>query len=136
MAALKTKYIFLFCGLLGQVSASAFLRKDMSAMLADTHLHLLDELEGVLGEAHRQATERRMIRLEEALRPAAAVPKSADGKLGHMAVRYLLHRLFVEKHGWYVRGLAPTGESWNSSSPTTMLQGKAPQHIFEDRLTN
>merc|ERR1719195_2017827 len=78
-----------------------------------------------------------MVRLEDALRPTiAAMPKSADGKLGHMAVRYVLHRLFVEKHGWYVRGLAPTGESWNSSSPTAMLQGKAPQHIFENRLTN
>merc|ERR1719166_939036 len=78
-----------------------------------------------------------MVRFEEALRPtAAAVPKNTDGKYGHMAVRYLLHRLFVEKHGWYVRGLAPNGEAWNSSSPVAMLQDKAPQDIFEDHLEN
>merc|ERR1719166_310188 len=78
-----------------------------------------------------------MVRLEEALRPTiAAMPKSTGGKLGHVAVRYVLHRLFVEKHGWYVRGLAPNGETWNSSSPVAMLQDKAPQAIFEDRLGN
>merc|ERR1719282_2085022 len=103
--------------------------------MASTHLHLLEELESVLGEAHRQATEQRMSRLEDALRPTiAALPKSADGKLGHMAVRYVLHRLFVEKHGWYVRGLAPNGEAWNNSSPIAMLQNKTPQAIFENHL--
>jgi hypothetical protein len=129
--------MFLFFSLLGQANASAFLRKDVSAMVADTHLYLLEELEGTLGEAHRQATERRMVRLEDALRPTvAALPKNPDGKLGHMAVRYVLHRLFVEKHGWYVRGLAPQGDSWNSSSPIAMLQDKAPQAIFENHLGN
>merc|ERR1719464_1232533 len=124
-------------GIPTQAGASAFLRKSLSATAAETHLHLLEELEGALGEAHRQMTERRMVRLEEALRPTvAALPRSPDGKLGHMAVRYVLHRLFVEKHGWYVRGLAPNGETWNSSSPVAMLQDKAPQAIFESRLGN
>merc|ERR1719361_2833675 len=129
--------VLLFFSFLGQSSASAFLRKDISAMVSNTHLNLLEELEGALGEAHRQVTERRMVRLEDALRPTlAAMPRSADGKLGHMAVRYALHRLFVEKHGWYVRGLAPNGETWNSSSPIAMLQDKTPQAIFENHLWN
>merc|ERR1719382_1011950 len=129
--------MFLLLSFFGQTSASAYLRKDISAMMAETHLYLLEELEGALGEAHRQATERRMVRLEDALRPTiAAMPKNSDGKLEHMAVRYVLHRLFVEKHGWYVRGLAPQGDSWNSSSPIAMLQDKTPHAIFEKRLGN
>ena len=135
MAPLRTICVLLIGNLPTQAGASAFLRKSMSATVAETHLHLLEELEGTLGEAHRQMTERRMVRLEEALRPTvAALPKGADNKLGHMAVRYVLHRLFVEKHGWYVRGLAPGGESGNNSSPMAMLQGKAPQAIFENHL--
>jgi len=135
MAASQTMCVIMVLSLFGRTSASAFLRKDISAMMADTHLNLLEELEGVLGEAHRQATERRMVRLEDALRPTiAAMPKSSDGKLEHVAVRYVLHRLFVEKHGWYVRGLAPNGETWNSSSPIAMLQDKTPHAIFENHL--
>jgi len=36
-----------------------------------------------------------------------AVPKDADGSLGHEVVRYMLHRFFVQKHGWFIRGLEP-----------------------------
>jgi hypothetical protein len=98
---------------------------------------LLDELEGALGQAYRQATEQRIARLENSLRPTvAALPKDANGNLGHMAVRYTLHRLFVERHAWYVRGLTPSGEAWNEFLPTTMLQGKVPGTIFESRLSN
>jgi len=36
-----------------------------------------------------------------------AVPKDASGRLGHATVRYMLHRFFVQKHSWYIRGLEP-----------------------------
>ena len=28
-----------------------------------------------------------------------------------------LHRIFVPEHGWYVKGLEPAGQAWNSSAP-------------------
>jgi len=50
-------------------------------------------------------------RLEEILHSMStmykSLPKGEDGKLNHQAVRYALHRYFVRRHGWYVRGLAP-----------------------------
>jgi len=40
-----------------------------------------------------------------------AVPKDASGRLGHAAVRYMLHRFFSQKHGWFIRGLEPGNAS-------------------------
>merc|ERR1719272_702981 len=82
--------------------------------------------------------EVRIDRLKEALHPIyVALPKNRDGLLGHSAVRYALHRHFVHKHGMYVKGLEPAGQSWNSSSPTDILEDRVPayvQHVFEERL--
>ena len=37
----------------------------------------------------------------------ASWQKNELGKLGHTTVRYALHWLFVQRHGWYVKGLEP-----------------------------
>jgi len=80
--------------------------------------HLLEELERVLGREHREEVESRGRRLEEIMRPTfLALPKDAAGNIGLSAARYLLHRIFVQRHGWFVRGLVSSGDSWNSSSP-------------------
>lgn len=101
---------------------------------------LLDEIEAALGDDHRQAAENRLGRIEEMLRPTvAALPKNEHGKLNSAAARYALHRLFVERHGWFVRGVEPAGASWNSSSVTSVLQDRVPEHVqdlFEQRLGN
>mmetsp|Transcript_21825 Transcript_21825/g.68905 ORF Transcript_21825/g.68905 Transcript_21825/m.68905 type:complete len:618 (+) Transcript_21825:97-1950(+) len=53
----------------------------------------------------------RLAQLEDALRATfASLPKNADGRLEHQAVRYALHRLFVQRRGWYIRGLEPGAE--------------------------
>mmetsp|Transcript_49824 Transcript_49824/g.140455 ORF Transcript_49824/g.140455 Transcript_49824/m.140455 type:complete len:553 (+) Transcript_49824:130-1788(+) len=124
-------------GFLAGAAANTHLRRGgLPTSPDDTHVHLLEELEGALGRTHRQATERRMARMRDALKPTfAALPKDAAGKLGQAGVRYALHRFFVEKHGWYVRGLTLAGEAWNESSPLSMLQGKVPESVFEDRLS-
>jgi len=36
-----------------------------------------------------------------------AMPKSASGGLGHASVRFMLNRFFLQKHGWFIRGLEP-----------------------------
>eukprot|EP00928_Gymnodinium_smaydae_P032044 TRINITY_DN23322_c0_g1_i1.p1 TRINITY_DN23322_c0_g1~~TRINITY_DN23322_c0_g1_i1.p1 ORF type:complete len:576 (+),score=74.23 TRINITY_DN23322_c0_g1_i1:66-1793(+) len=44
--------------------------------------------------------------MEKALAPMySALPKDEHGRLKHEVVRYALHRIFVARHSWYVRGL-------------------------------
>merc|ERR1719454_1007072 len=96
---------------------------------------LLHELEVAIGHDHRFATERRVSRLEDAMRPTFdALPKDESGRLGGSGVRYLLHRLFVQRHGWFVNGLEINGDAWNSSSPTDMIGthvGRDVQSVFD-----
>jgi len=101
-------------------------------------MDLLRELEDVMGEDRRASMERRVDRLEEAMRPMfKALPKDSQGRLSATGVRYMLSRLFVQRHGWYVRGLEPAGDSWNSSSPTEVIGkhvGEDVQGVFHERL--
>jgi len=67
----------------------------------------------------------------------AALPKNENGTLEPPAVRYALHRYFVQKHGWCVKGLEPSGEGWNASAPTSVMATRVPTYIlglFEQRL--
>merc|ERR550532_1821252 len=99
---------------------------------------ILAELEEALGSEHRQATEARLGRIEDALRPTfAALPKSADGTVGAPGARYALHRLFVQLHGWQVKGLEPSGEAWAGASPAAVLDEKVPESVkdlFEESV--
>jgi len=101
-------------------------------------LNLLRELEIAVGADHRAATEKRVARLEEAMRPIfTALPKDKAGRLSASGVRYMLHRLFVQRHGWFVRGLDLAGQSYNSTSPTSMIGthvGEDAQQVFDNQL--
>lgn len=125
------------------VSASAFrgrLSEDVTVMPVGPELQkaLLGEIERVLGGDHRRATEGRLGRIEAALESTyAALPRNVNGRLGHAAVRYAMHRHFLQKHAWFVRGLEPGGDAWNASSPTAILQDRLPEYVqtlFEDRV--
>jgi hypothetical protein len=76
--------------------------------------------------------------IEKILRPTfESIEKNEYGNLGHTAVRYALHRLFVARHGWMIKGLDPAGQHFNSSSPVQVFNGKVPirvQGLFEKRL--
>jgi hypothetical protein len=133
-------------GFFSVADANAFLGRSpnqnaIAALGADAEHALLAELEVALGKGHRHATERRLKRLEQMLRPmVGAVTKNENGKLGSAASGYLLHRTFVQRHGWFIRALEPAGDglaSWNSSSPAAILEERVPEHIqdlFEERL--
>ena len=75
-----------------------------------------------------------------ALRPMFdALPKDSSGRLGFDGVRYVLHRLFVQRHGWFVNGLDTAGDAWNSSSPTGIFKQHADDNVhglFEEKLTS
>merc|ERR1719436_1673740 len=101
---------------------------------------LLAEVEDALGlDGDRwRAAEGRAIHIKEALRPTfIALPKNENGKLEHAAVRYVLHRLFVARHGWFIQGLQPDGEAWSSTSTSGILHDQVPEHVqslFEKRI--
>jgi len=117
-----------------QAKSDVFLGR-LTAHVSAAGLHgdtvdLLEELEKVTGRQHRDLAESRTFSLEEAMRPMfKAVPKNALGNIDAATLRYVLHRLFVQRHGWFVRGLHTEGESWNSSSPTAVFQEHAGEHV-------
>jgi hypothetical protein len=96
---------------------------------------LLEEIEGQVGNANIRG---RLARLESALHPMfLSLPKNEHGNLDHGTVRYALHRLFVQRHGWYIKGLDNAGQSWNESSHANILKDQAAdfvQSVFEHRL--
>merc|ERR1719343_1848815 len=93
----------------------------------------------MVGRDHRLATERRVARLEQALKPSFAALPQEGGRIGATSVRYLLHRIFVQRHGWFILGLDSKGEAWNSSSPAqvfeTLNQHQHIRSVFDDKLT-
>merc|ERR1719356_2450630 len=102
---------------------------------------LLAEIEEVLGSSHRRATEGRLGRIEAVLRTTyKALPKNAQGRLEDSAVRYAMHRLFVQRHAWFVQGLEPAGDSSNTSASTAsalIMQDQLPAYVlslFERRI--
>jgi len=118
--------------LVGSADANAFLSAGAggtSRISAEAVTNtLLAEIEGHLGSATKQG---RMARIEAALGGMfASLPKNEFGKLGHTSVRYALHRLFVQQHGWYVKGLEPAGDSWNTTSPAGILKDRVSNEVI------
>lgn len=143
--SIATSRFLLFALLVATAShsaqANAFLRASphnhseqrLSTDAIDTTL--LEEVEHVLGAG---TTSSRLEGLKAMLQPIySAVPKNEHGNLGHATVRYALHRLFLQRHGWAIKGLDRAGGAWNASSPTGVLKDQVPayvQDLFEARL--
>jgi len=134
----------LILGLLtDRLNASVFLQHlpvkslDMSAALQES---LKREVKRAIGSHKKRHDDSRLDAIEEMLRPTfIALPKNQHGNLGHAGVRYILHRLFVQRHGWFVRGVEPDGEGWNSTSVGGFVEEGLPEHIttlFEEQLGN
>lgn len=96
---------------------------------------LLEEIEKNFAAVGKRG---RLARLEAALKPLFdSLPKNEHGNLGHSPVRYALHRIFVQRHGWYIKGLEPDGDNWNTTSPAGVLKDKVSSYVeelFEARL--
>jgi len=80
----------------------------------------------------------RVAGIEDGLRSTfASLPKDGHGKLGHDAVRYVLHRYFVQRNGWFIKGLEPNGETWSDASAPEAMKEWVPnylQSLMEQRL--
>ncbi|CAK0885768.1 unnamed protein product [Prorocentrum cordatum] len=132
------------CG--GRAAGDAFLHR---AGLPAVSQEVGPELDGALaaeveealglGGASWRAAEGRAVHIKEALRPTfASMPKNEHGKLGHAAVRYVLHRLFVSRHGWFIQGLHAEGEGGaEGGGGSGLLHDQVPEHVqslFERRV--
>jgi len=94
--------------------------------------------ETLFSELASAAASTRIASIQEELRPMfASLPKNEQGQLEFSTVRYALHRYFVQKHGWYVKGLGPASRSLNSSLSAAIMTDLAPSYIqglFETQL--
>jgi len=63
------------------------------------------------------------------------LPKNAAGRLNHQAVRYVLHRFFLQRHEWTIKGLEPAFDTWHASSdPGALAQAGWVPALLQDRL--
>jgi len=143
---MQVLHLFIIVNCVAFADANAFLGRmkpqEATAVLsAQSEQALLAELGKALGSGHRHATEKRIKRIEQMLSPMfSAMIKNEHGNLGPAAGGYMLHRVFVQRHGWFIRALEPANGSfaaWNASTPTAVLEERVPDHItklFEDRL--
>merc|ERR1719389_864794 len=120
--------------------ANAFLKanpssKEQRMSEDEVQTSLLAEVEGTFGQGTAGS---RLKQLEAVLGPMyVALPKNEQGYLGHATVRYALHRLFVQRHGWFIKGLDAAGGHRNSTSGAGLLKEQVPayvQDLFEKRL--
>merc|ERR550539_877832 len=130
--------LFLLIVTLDMVQGNVFLRKAEVPGGASLDGHILAQLEQAMGSDHRAATETRMKSITEALNPIfVALPKNNTGRVGPSSARYALHRLFVQRHGWQVKGLAANGETWDAVHPSIAFADKVSSGVkalFDERL--
>jgi len=101
---------------------------------------IFDGLQDGNGEAFRSFAKHDLPTLEVDLKPlVATLPSGPDVlRLGPTAVCYALHRLFMRRSAWLVKGLNPQGMAWNGTSPVkAALFAKMPkriQQLVEEKL--
>jgi len=99
---------------------------------------LLDEFEAVLGSELRQSATSRIEHIAAELSgTVASLPKNQRGAVSAASARYAVHRYFVQRHGWQIKGLALNGESWSSNSPALAFGGGVPgefRDLFAERV--
>jgi len=102
---------------------------------------LLTEVEKELGGEHRTFTEKRLEGIKSMLKPIfASMVQSTEGKIDLPAMSYVLRRLFLQRHGWYVKDLEPTSKSfaaWSTADPARILADQVSEHVtglFDKRL--
>jgi len=99
---------------------------------------MLDELEVVLGKGQSAEVSKGALSLEKALRPTFEILPQRNGRVDGSGVRYLLHRYFLERHGWSVNGFDPSGQAFDSASPAAVFEqhSNATKDMFEVQLAS
>lgn len=100
----------------------------------DVETALFEEISGSPRGAN---AEERISKLEADLRRmSVAVPHEPDGSFSHAVVRYILHRFFVQKYGWFIRGLEPNATVEPDAQGLQDLQEWVPSYLqrFIERI--
>lgn len=132
-----TSFMLVSASLLATASGRAFLNHETHGFMSAEAVKktLLDEIESNYASVGKNGA---LKRLQATLKPLFdSLPKNEHGNLGHSPVRYALHRIFVQRHGWYIKGLEPDGDSWNTTSPAGILKDHVSSYVeelFEERL--
>jgi len=114
-------------------SANGFLKKDLSMKgkgltLSESEIEarFLEEVRGITGKG---PVDLQIPAIKAALEPMwASLPKNYYGGLDNAQVKYALHRLFVQRHGWHIDGLSDISDT---SSPTGVLKERVPTFLFD-----
>eukprot|EP00928_Gymnodinium_smaydae_P068972 TRINITY_DN522_c0_g1_i5.p1 TRINITY_DN522_c0_g1~~TRINITY_DN522_c0_g1_i5.p1 ORF type:complete len:556 (+),score=118.00 TRINITY_DN522_c0_g1_i5:92-1759(+) len=79
---------------------------------------LLAELERLdQNSGHEEAVRSRTKRLQDALEPLFKLaPKDDSGRIDVTAARYVLHRLFLQRHGWHINGIEAQSVVWHNTT--------------------
>jgi len=91
--------------------AGDFLSQKLTRELVEQTL--FSEMASAAGSARIAAIERELSPMYSSL------PKNIEGQVESSVVRYALHRYFVHKHGWYVKGLSPWEYRKSSTEDTS-----------------
>mmetsp|Transcript_72041 Transcript_72041/g.182174 ORF Transcript_72041/g.182174 Transcript_72041/m.182174 type:complete len:627 (+) Transcript_72041:3-1883(+) len=98
----------------------------------------LQQLEEILGYGARRATEAKLDSITQELQTTfESLPKTVSGGVSTSSARYVTHRLFVQRHGWHIKGLAPESGSWSSSATALGMGDRLPKpllDLFEQQL--
>jgi len=105
---------FMLC-LVGRASAADFLQAGL-VVESDAKALLSAELLA-FAVSSNSAAHRNLEQTRDALSTMyASLPKNSEGRLTHQAVRYALHRHFARRHGWFIRGLEPSNDTWHATA--------------------
>jgi len=133
MMASSTFIILAFGALACTANANGFLTKDVSLRgngqtLSQNTIEqrFLEEVRGITGKG---PADLQIPAIKAVLEPMwAALPKNHYGSLDGAQVKYALHRLFVQRHGWHIDGLTDISDK---SSPTGVLKERVPTFLLD-----
>jgi len=88
---------------------------------------LLAELEDELDYEHSPAAQAQVREFEEEMKHTfQALPKNTRDAVSAPAARYILHRLYLQRHGWQIKGLETGGGAWDADSPISAMGDRVP----------
>lgn len=126
LVAVTLSALLVFAGVL-PAGASSFLGRVQAQESEESSVlnfvgDLLSEVETMLHGEQRFFTETHIQSIAQAIGPTYdALPKNEFGKLGHASLNEALHRIFTERHGWFVKGIAPSAaqQAMDAADSTT-----------------
>jgi hypothetical protein len=135
MASTKSVLVILtFLATASIGNGNAFLKKDVNGTrkaLAEAAIEkrFLEEVRGITGKG---PADKELATIRSALEPMwASLPKNSYDRLDQAQVKYALHRLFVQRHGWYIDGLDGVSSNETMSTPAGIMREKVPTFLFE-----